>query len=81
MALWGDLNSILNRLVAAGVIARFWTNLGRREPLLALQVIVWPPNPVDDAGAEAIRSAVAEKILPLVDDVTITVNRGEAAPS
>lgn len=81
MALWGDLNAVLNRLVAAGVISRFWTNLGRREPLLALQVIVWPPGPVDDAGAEAIRIAVLDKISALVEDVTITVSRGDDAPA
>ncbi len=79
MALWGDLNAILNRLVAAGVIARFWTNLSRREPLLALQVIVWPPGPVDDAGAEAIRNVVLEKISPLIEDVTVTVGREDSA--
>jgi hypothetical protein len=81
MALWGDLNAILNRLVAAGVIARFWTNLSKREPLVALQVIVWPPGPVDEAGAEAIRSTVAEKISPLVEDVTVTVSREDHASS
>jgi hypothetical protein len=81
MALWGDLNAILNRLVAAGVIARFWTNLSRREPLAALQVIVWPPGPVDEAGAEAIRSTVAEKITPLAEDVTVTVSREDQASS
>ena len=32
MALWGDLNAILNRLVAAGTISRFWTNLGKQSP-------------------------------------------------
>ena len=77
MALWGDLNAILNRLVATGVISRFWTNLSRREPLVALHVIVWPPGPVDEAGAEAIRSLIAEKISPLIEDVTVTVSREE----
>ncbi|HEV2557348.1 MAG TPA: hypothetical protein VGU45_01855 [Microvirga sp.] len=79
MALWGDLNAILNRLVSAGVIARFWTNLGQRQPLLALQIIVWPPGPIDDHGAEVIRSAVADQVAPLIEDVTITVSRDASA--
>lgn len=78
MALWGDLNAILNRLVSAGVIARFWTNLGERQALPALHVVVWPPAPVDDAAAEAIRNMVAEKVAPLIEDATVTVNRDPA---
>ncbi|HEX2510298.1 MAG TPA: hypothetical protein VHK66_07225 [Microvirga sp.] len=79
MALWGDLNAILNRLVAAGTISRFWTNLGKQSPLLAPHVVVWPPGFVDDAGAEAIRKTVAENLSPLGEDVTVTVNREESS--
>ena len=61
MALWGDVNVALNRLVAAGVIARFWTNLAARRPPAGLHVVVSPPEPVDREGAEVIRELVAVK--------------------
>ena len=81
MALWGEVNVALNRLVAAGVIERFWTNLAARKPLLALHVVVSPPEPVDREGAETIRSAVAAALAPLTDDVVITVDQsGRADP-
>ena len=75
MALWGEVNVALNRLVAAGVIERFWTNLSARKPLLALHVVVSPPEPVDGERAETIRCAVAAALEPLAEDVVITVNR------
>jgi hypothetical protein len=75
MALWGEVNVALNRLVAAGVITRFWTNLAARKPLMMLHVVVSPPEPVDPEGAETIRSAVAAALEPLTDDVTITIDQ------
>jgi hypothetical protein len=75
MALWGEVNVALNRLVGAGVIKRFWTNLAARNPLATLHVIVSPPEPVDSEGAESIRSAVAAALEPLTEDVTITVDQ------
>ena len=75
MALWGEVNVALNRLVAAGVIQRFWTNLADRKPLLALHVVVSPPQPVDGTGAELIRNAVAAALEPLTEDVVVTVDQ------
>jgi hypothetical protein len=75
MALWGEVNVALNRLVAEGVIKRFWTNLAARKPLLALHVVVSPPEPVDGKGEEAIRSAVAAALEPLTEDVVVTVDQ------
>ena len=81
MALWGDVNVALNRLVAAGVIARFWTNLAARQPAIALHVVVAPPGPVDREGAETIRGVVAAALEPLTEDVTVTVDAsGKAEP-
>ena len=81
MALWGDVNVALNRLVAAGVIARFWTNLGARKPLLALHVVVAPPAPLDSAGVETLRERVAFVLKPLIEDVTVTVDQsGDQVP-
>jgi hypothetical protein len=74
MALWGEVNVALNRLVAAGVIERFWTNLAARDPMLGLHVVVSPPAAVDPDGVETIRCAVAAALKPLTDDVTITVD-------
>ena len=79
MALWGDVNVALNRLVAAGVIARFWTNLAARRPLLALHVVVAPPAPVDSEGAEKIRGLVAAALEPLTEEVTVTVDQSASA--
>ena len=79
MALWGEVNVALNRLVSAGVIERFWTNLAARNPVVGLHVIVSPPAPVDPEGAETIRSAVAAALEPLTDDVTITVDQSGKA--
>ena len=79
MALWGDVNVVLNRLVAAGVIGRFWTNLAARRPLLALHVVVSPPAPVDNEGAERIRGVVAAALEPLTEDVTVTVEQSGTA--
>ncbi len=79
MALWGEVNLTLNRLVAAGVIRRFWTNLASRKPLVALHVTVSPPSPVDSDGAENIRNAVAAALAPLTEDVTITVDQSGKA--
>jgi hypothetical protein len=79
MALWGDVNVALNRLVAAGVINRFWTNLAARQPLLGLHVVVSPAQPVDGAGAETIRGVVTAALQPLTDDVTVTVDRSGKA--
>jgi hypothetical protein len=75
MALWGEVNVALNRLVAAGVIKRFWTNLAARNPLVALHVIVSPPEPVNAEDAETIRDKVAAALEPLTEDVTITVDQ------
>ncbi|HEX2135581.1 MAG TPA: hypothetical protein VHG30_06685 [Microvirga sp.] len=81
MALWGDVNVAMNRLVAEGVIARFGTNLAARRPLLALHVVVSPPGPVDTEGAERIRGLVAAALEPLTEDVTVTVDQSGAADS
>ncbi len=75
MALWGDINVALNRLVAQGVIARFWTNLGDRNALLSVHVIVAPSAPVDEAGVEAIRKAVSAVLTPILEEVTITIDQ------
>lgn len=75
MTSWGDINKVLNRLVSAGVIVRFWTNLGEPRTPLGLHVIVTPPAPVDDAAAEALRERVAGDLRTLSDPFTITVDR------
>ncbi len=79
MALWGDVNVVLNRLVAAGLISRFGTNLGERGPLLSLHVVVSPSGTIDDAGAEAIRAKVAAELSSFAEDVTVTVDRRDEA--
>jgi hypothetical protein len=79
MALWGDVNVALNGLVAAGVIARFWTNLAGQRPLVALHVVVSPPAPVDHEAAETIRERVTAALLPLIDEVTVTVDQSAKA--
>lgn len=79
MALWGDLNAALNRLVTAGTIARYWTNLGQRKPLLAVHVIVAPPVALSDADAGKLQAAVSAELASLSEDVTVTVDRSAKA--
>lgn len=75
MTSWGDINQVLNRLMSAGIIVRFWTNLGEQRTPLGLHVIVTPPAPVDDAAADALRQRVAGDLRTLSDLVTVTVDR------
>lgn len=75
MVSWGNVNQVLNRLVSAGVIARFWTNLGEPRSALGVHVIVTPADPVDDAGAEVLQERVARELHALSDLFTVTVDR------
>jgi len=75
MATWGDINLVLNRLVREGVIGGFWTNLAGPRTPFGLQVIVAPPNQVDDAAAVAIQALVQDKLARCAPDAVVTVDR------
>jgi hypothetical protein len=75
MASWGDINSILNRLVREGEIGSFWTNLGDPKTALGLHVIVTPPRVVGDEEAAALRGRVEFALGRLNAGATVTVDR------
>lgn len=76
MASWGDINAALNRLVREGVIAGFKTNRGDKTSL-GLHVDVTSGA---DGDCEEIRTRILAILLPLDDEVTVTV-RAVAVPS
>jgi hypothetical protein len=79
MVSWGDVNQILNRLVAEGIIRSFWTNLGAPLSPLGVHVVVVPAAPVDEIGAGGLRERIGRELGPLAVPLTITVDRSGPA--
>ena len=69
--IWGDVNAVLNRLVADGVIAAFKTSFGGLAPEMGAHVIVMPVERVSDLHAEEIRSRVEGALADLVPAIVI----------
>jgi hypothetical protein len=86
MASWGDINSVLNRLVREGVITGFSTNLSRRSEPVALHVVATAPVVTDlgaaeyDPGAiEAIRTRILGELQRYDEAPTVTIEGAAAS--
>jgi len=73
MALRGDINKALNRLVREGVIVGFQTNFGTPAEPYGVHVIV---TPTSATNLEAVRNTVTDALSSLSEDVTVTVRAG-----
>ena len=73
---WGDVNAVLNRLVAEGLIAAFRTNFDAATFDIGLHVLVTPVHAISDQEADALRSQI-EDALAFAGALTVTVDRSD----
>jgi hypothetical protein len=71
---WGRVNTVLNRLVAEGLITTFRTSFGGPAPELGVHVIVTPVEAITDEQAAELRTRV-ETALAERMPATVTVDR------
>ena len=71
---WGAVKTVLNRLVAEGLIAAFRTSFRGSAPELGGHVAVTPGEPVTNGQADALRCRVETALAKRVP-ATVTADR------